>query len=86
MNKRLICILLAIPAILLIPFVAMRFTNEVVWTFLDFAVMGGMLLVTGLAIEFALRILRTTWARAAAVMVVLFGFLMVWGALVHMGG
>jgi len=85
-NIRLICILLAVPALLLIPFIAMKFTNEVVWTFLDFATMGVMLLVTGMGIEIALRIVKDTWVRIAAVAVILFGFVMVWGALVHMGG
>jgi hypothetical protein len=85
-NTRLLYILLAVPALLLIPFIAMRFTNEVVWTPLDFITMGFMLLMTGLAIEVALRILKTKWMRVAAVVVVLFGFLMVWGTLVHLGG
>jgi hypothetical protein len=85
-NIRLICILLAVPALLLIPFFAMKFTNEVNWTALDFTTMGIMLLVTGLAIEAALRIVKTTWVRTAAVLAVLFVFVMVWGALVHMGG
>ena len=85
-NIRLICILLAVPALLLIPFLAMRFTNEVNWTALDFITMGVMLLITGLAIEVALRIVKTTWIRAAAVLAILVGFVMVWGALVHMGG
>jgi hypothetical protein len=77
---------LAVPALLLIPYFAMRFTDEVNWTALDFTVMGVMLLVTGLGIELALRIFRTAWTRVAAVLAVLFGFVMVWGALVHMGG
>lgn len=85
-NVRLIGILIAVTALLLIPFFAMRFTNEVVWTVLDFITMGFMLLVTGLAIEIALRIVKATWQKAAAVLVILFGFVMVWGALVHLGG
>ena len=85
-NVRLICILLAVPALLLIPFFAMKFTHEVNWTALDFITMGVMLLITGLAIEIALRLVRVTWMKAAAVLAILFGFVMVWGALVHMGG
>ena len=85
-NIRLISILLAVPVLLLIPFFAMRFTNEVNWTALDFTTMGVMLLVTGLGIEVALRIVRQGWVRAAAVAAILLGFVMVWGALVHMGG
>jgi len=49
-NVRLICILLAVPALLLIPFFAMKFTHEVNWTAIDFITMGVMLLITGLAI------------------------------------
>ena len=85
-NTRLICILLAVPALLLIPYFAMKFGDEVNWTAIDFITMGVMLLVTGLAIEVALRIVKLTWMRVAAVLVILFGFVMVWGALVHMGG
>lgn len=85
-DLRLILILLAVPALLLIPFFAMRFTSEVVWTPLDFLVMGGMLLMTGLGIEVTLRIVRAAWMRIAAVVGVLFCFVMVWGTLVHMGG
>jgi hypothetical protein len=85
-NTRLICILGAVPLLLLIPYFAMKFTNEVVWTALDFIVMGVMLLVTGLGIEIVLRSVKVTWMRAAAVVAVLFCFFMVWGALVHMGG
>lgn len=85
-NIRLILILLAVPALLFIPFLAMRYTDEVNWTALDFIVMGAMLLVTGLAIEVALRLVKVTWQKAAAVMAILFGFVMVWGTLVHLGG
>ena len=85
-NIRLICILLAVPALPLIPFTAMKLTSEVNWTALDFIAMGAMLLVTGLAIEVVLRAVKVTWMKAIAVAAILFGFVMVWGALVHMGG
>ena len=85
-NTRLIAIVIGFELLLLIPYVAMKFTNEVTWTLLDFLTMGFMLLMTGLAIEVALRILKTKWMRIAAVIAVLFGFVMVWGTLVHLGG
>ena len=85
-NKRLIGILVGAELLLLIPYLAMKFTSEVNWTAIDFITMGVMLLITGLAIEAALRLVRVTWMKAAAVLAILFGFVMVWGALVHMGG
>ena len=85
-NTRLIIILAAALSLLLIPYVAMKFTGEVNWTALDFIAMGIMLLFTGIGIEVALRIVKVTWMRAAAVAGVLFAFVMVWGTLVHMGG
>lgn len=37
--------------ILMVPLVAMRFTNEVRWDLQDFIIMGGLLLSTGLTYE-----------------------------------
>lgn len=85
-NIRLYGILVAVAVLLSVPAIAMRFTAEVNWTALDFITMGFMLLVTGLACEFALRTIKFTWAKVAAVAAILFGFVMVWGTLVHLGG
>lgn len=85
-NVRLIGIFVAVGLLLLIPWIAMKFTNEVNWTALDFITMGFMLLVTGLAIEVALRVFNTAWIKVAAVVAILFGFVMLWGTLVHLGG
>ncbi len=86
-NKRPILIIAAALSLLLIPFLAMKFDVEgVVWTALDFVVMGAMLVISGLGVEIALRIINVTWMRAAAIAVVLIAFVMVWGTLVHMGG
>jgi len=40
--------------ILLIPLIAMQFTEEVQWTFSDFLIMGILLFVTGVLVEFSL--------------------------------
>jgi hypothetical protein len=85
-NRRLVGILTCAGALLFIPLIAMRFTTEVNWTPMDFVVMGAMLLMTGLGVEVALRIARVTWVKVAAVAAILFGFVMVWGTLVHLGG
>jgi len=85
-TKRLILILVAAESLLLIPFLAMKFTSEVDWSPMDFITMGVMLLLTGIGIEVALRLVKDTWIKVAAVAAVLFVFVMVWGTLVHMGG
>jgi hypothetical protein len=54
-NKRLIVILLGIACVLLLPAVAMRFTDAVTWTPFDFLVAGGLLLTAGLTFEFFAR-------------------------------
>lgn len=85
-NKRPIYIVLAALSLLLIPAIAMRYSSEVNWTVLDFTVMGLLLTITALGIEAALRFANGRWVRIAAVAGVIFGFVMVWGTLVHMGG
>jgi hypothetical protein len=80
-NKRLIGIFIAVALLLTIPLVAMRFTDEVKWTGLDFAAAGLLLLSAGLLCEFALRRVRTTVYRVVLCGGILFGLVMVWGVL-----
>lgn len=54
-NKRLIIILLASATLLIIPLIAMQFTDEVNWILSDFVVAGALLLGTGLICEFVIR-------------------------------
>ncbi len=54
-NKRGIGIVLTVVFLLLIPLVAMQFTNEVNWTLSDFVVAAVLLLGTGLIFEFVMR-------------------------------
>ena len=65
-------------ALLALPAVAMRFTDEVVWTASDFAVMGAMLLLAGLALEGLVRASRSWPYRLGAGVAVLAGFGLVW--------
>jgi len=53
-------------ALLLLPAAAMQFTHEVVWSGSDFAVMGAMLLLAGLALEGLVRASRSTPYRLGA--------------------
>jgi Kef-type K+ transport system membrane component KefB len=58
-NKRLIIILTGIVILLLIPFIAMQFTDEVNWTSSDFVIMGILLTGTGLLCEIIIRKVKT---------------------------
>lgn len=80
-TKRLTLILAAIPLLLLIPFIAMQFTNEVVWDETDFIVMGMLLLAVGLGIEIVLRKVNANKNRILWIAIVLFLFAFIWGEL-----
>jgi hypothetical protein len=66
-------------AVLCAPLVAMQFTSEVNWTWFDFAMMGGLLGVGGVAFEVAMWTCRTTRARWIAGLVILGVVVGVWG-------
>ncbi len=70
---------LATAFLLLIPFVAMRFTEEVVWDLTDFAVAGFLLFGAGLTFELAARKAAGKIAyRAAVGVAVAAALLLVW--------
>jgi peptidoglycan/LPS O-acetylase OafA/YrhL len=68
-------------SILLVPFVAMRFTNEVNWTVFDFIVAGILLGGTGLAYILLARRTRQAKRRIAIGAVLLAALLLVWAEL-----
>jgi|TARA_B110000259_G_C13853367_1_gene337768 hypothetical protein len=80
-NKRLIAILLSVLILLLIPFVAMQFTNEVNWNIADFIIMGILLLLTGLLCELVLRRVKSLTNRIIICGIVLFTLFLVWAEL-----
>ncbi len=63
--------------ILLIPLVAMQFTDEVVWGVFDFIFMGALLATSGLLLEYAVRnpgnVVLRVCASAIAVFAIFFG-------------
>jgi len=77
-NRRLIGIMGAITVLLFIPLIAMQFSKEVNWNFLDFVVMGALLLATGLLCELVLRKVKTTKNRMLLCGAALFIFLLIW--------
>jgi uncharacterized protein YybS (DUF2232 family) len=80
-NKRLIIILISIVVILLIPFIAMQFSNEINWELNDFVIMGAMLLSTGLSCELVLRKAKSVKTRILICALILLVFLLVWAEL-----
>lgn len=80
-NKRLIAILSSVLILLLIPFVAMQFTNEVKWNFADFIIMGILLVATGLLCELVLRRVKSLTNRIIICGIVLFVLFLVWAEL-----
>lgn len=80
-KNRLSIILSSIAFLLLIPFVAMQFTDEVKWSASDFIVMGILLLVTGLTTELVLRKVNKPEYRLVWIGAVLFMFLLIWAEL-----
>jgi len=67
--------------LLLIPFIAMQFTNEVAWTASDFLIMGMLLLSVGFLIEVAIRYVPKLKYRVVAILIILGLFFLVWAEL-----
>lgn len=78
LNKRLIGIVLAVALLLLLPLLAMQFTDDVTWTLLDFVAAGVLLLTTGLACEFVLRRVKKIEHRIIIVLAFLTVLLLIW--------
>ena len=67
--------------LLLVPAVAMQFETGVNWGPGDFLLMGGMFVLLGLALEFALVSGRTRSRKAVFAGLALLAFLLVWAEL-----
>jgi len=80
-NKRLIGIVLTAALLLLIPLIAMQFTNGVNWSLFDFVVAGVLLLGTGLACELVLRKVKKIQHRVAICVTLLAVLFIIWAEL-----
>jgi hypothetical protein len=76
-QKNMIRIVLATAFILLIPAVAMQFTDQVVWNLADFAIAGALLLGAGLTYELVARDGPNAY-RAAVGLAVAAALILVW--------
>lgn len=80
-NKRLIGIALTVVLLLLIPLIAMQFTDEVNWTFSDFIVAGVLLLGTGLMCELVIRKIKNVKQRTIICAGIVATLLVIWAEL-----
>ncbi|MBZ9631223.1 hypothetical protein LB465_10575 [Salegentibacter sp. LM13S] len=80
-RNNFLIILLIVGMLLLIPLIAMQFSNEVVWTASDFIIMGILLLVTGLGINLVLRKVSSSKNRLIIGGIVLAVFFVIWAEL-----
>lgn len=77
-NKRVIGIVVTVVLLLLIPLIAMQFTNEVVWTLSDFIIAGILLLGTGLLCELVIRKIATQKNRIIVCGIILVLLVLTW--------
>ena len=78
LPKTSLILLSAILLLLLIPFIAMQFSNEVNWSIMDFVVAGVLLFGTGLTIEFVLRKVKTRKNRILVCGIIILLLLLLW--------
>lgn len=80
-NKRLIIIILSALLILLIPLIAMQFTEEVNWALGDFIVAGILLLSTGMLLELIMRNVKNVSYRIIIYLIILSLLILLWAEL-----
>jgi DMSO/TMAO reductase YedYZ heme-binding membrane subunit len=80
-TQRLSIVLGIVVLILLIPLVAMQFTNEVNWDLTDFIVMGALLFLTGTCIEVVTRVVKSAQLKLAFTLIILLILFLVWAEL-----
>ena len=81
LNKRHFIIFLVTLSILLIPFIAMQFSNEVNWGLLDFIVAGVLLLGAGFIVDFVIRKVPKINYRITIIMALLILLFLIWAEL-----
>lgn len=80
-KKSVIRIGLLTVCILLVPLVAMQFSDEVNWSLADFVIAGALLVGTGLIFEFVVRKITNPRRRLIIGSILVFAFLLIWADL-----
>ena len=79
--KKMSIILLITAALLLIPCIAMQFTDEVQWDIFDFLIMGALLLTLGFIGNWALYKIKNPQGRVLTIVGIIILFLLIWAEL-----
>ncbi|TDD74655.1 hypothetical protein E0F89_14215 [Flavobacterium caseinilyticum] len=77
-NNRLLLIISLTAILLMIPLIAMQFTEDVNWTLFDFTVAGILLFGTGILCELAIRKIKKPQYRFAALLIIMTVLLLIW--------
>lgn len=80
-NKIFILVGVVTVLILMVPLIAMQFSDEVDWRLFDFIIMGALLFGTGAAFVLAARKVQSTKKRIIVGAILLVAFLLVWAEL-----
>jgi succinate dehydrogenase hydrophobic anchor subunit len=67
--------------LLVIPLIGMLFSDEMNWKLFDFIVMGALLLIGSIGINFIVDKITSTKMRIILILVILFMFLLIWAEL-----
>lgn len=78
MNKKQKIIVFSMMSLLLIPLIAMQFTEEVNWSLFDFFVAGLLLVGAGLLIEYVSRRVSGAIKRKLVIAGIVVLFVLVW--------
>ena len=78
MSKKQKVIVISMMSLLLIPLIAMQYTEEVNWSLFDFIIAGVLLLGAGLLIEYVSRKVRGAIKRKLVIAGIVVLFLLVW--------
>ena len=79
--KNILIIFTIVVLLLLIPLIAMQFTNEVNWSVMDFVMAGMLLFGTSLLIEFVLRKVKSNKHRLLISGIILLLLFLLWAEL-----
>lgn len=77
-NKRLFGLLATIPLLLMLPLVAMQYTDAVSWQWPDFVIMAVIMIVAVILIETIMRVVHQTFKRQLLIFLTVMFFLLLW--------